>query len=97
MLLALWLNSFRRYKSLPSYVLRMATDSAAISASCHAPSQDEEARFFPVRLGVVTEDPSTDDVGRLAFSTDVDMQPPRDGGEYLLPLVAKRKRTFRFP
>jgi hypothetical protein len=98
MLLALLLNSFRRYKSVPSYMPRMATDSAAINASCHAPRKDKEACFFPVKLVVVqNEDFSTDSVPRLTFSTDIDMQPPRDGGEYLLPHEEERKCRLHLP
>jgi hypothetical protein len=49
--------------------------SAAISATCHAPEEDEQPYLFPIHWGVVKE---KDGVGHCCLTTARDVEAPRD-------------------
>ncbi|KAH0556332.1 hypothetical protein GP486_005741 [Trichoglossum hirsutum] len=101
LVLALLINSFtRKYVNAPCEFPSMAINSAAISAVCQRPEDDEDAHLFPVSLGVIT-DSNTEAMkvdGRLTFSTFIDIQPPQSGGQYLQPVIVHQdsatKRSF---
>ena len=76
-------NSFRSFKDIPSSMPRMATNSAVISACCHPPAEDSEAYLFPVQFGAVQDDGQLRPT--LTFSSDVQMECPEDGMEYVQP------------
>lgn len=80
----LGLSIFRRYPDVPDDFPRMAVNSAAISANCHRPSKDDDASLFPVRLGVVRHDADLVEgcEGRIAFSSDREIETPIPGVEY---------------
>ena len=81
-------HSFRRYKGVPSYFPRMATNSSALSALCHPPDEDTDAYLYPTRLGIVVDGvkSSANCRGRLAFSSDWQMKEPVDGRMYEQPV-----------
>jgi len=87
LILALVVNSCRRYKSVvPARLPRMATDSNTIRALCCSANEDREAHLYPVQLGIVVrglegEIPDGCE-GRLAFSTDTEMVEPEGGRLY---------------
>jgi hypothetical protein len=76
LVLALLINSFaRKYPTAPCEFPAMAVNSAAISAVCHPPKDDDEAHLFPVSLGIIANE-KTEAMnvnGRLTFSTFIDI------------------------
>ena len=97
-------HSFRRYKSVPSYFPRMATNSSALSALCHPSDEDTDAYLYPTKLGIVVDgvESSANCRGRLAFSSDWQMKELVDGRMYEQPvwipptndLVSKRRNPW---
>ena len=81
----------RKFKDVPPEFLAMGANSAAISALCHPPSNDKDARLFPLNIGVVSRNGSEKTTSRLTFSTLVDIQEPEEGVEYLQPVVTNQK------
>lgn len=69
------LNGFRRYK--PGIPL-VGSCSAAISAACHRPKEDEDAAGKPLMWGVVS---TKDGIGHCCF-TSFDVTPPVEGELY---------------
>ena len=80
----------RKFKDVPPEFLAMGTNSAAISVVCHPPSNDKDARLFPLNLGVVSMNGS-ETTSRLTFSTLVDIQEPEEGVGYLQPVVTNQE------
>ena len=80
----------RKFKDVPPEFLAMGTKSAAISAVCHPPPNDKDARLFPLTMGVVPILDSGAASSRLTFSTLVDIQEPRDGMKCLQPVVTNQ-------
>ena len=69
------LNGFRRYK--PGIPL-VGSCSAAISAACHQPKEDNDAADKPLMWGVVS---TKDGVGHCCF-TSFEVTPPVEGERY---------------
>src|SRR4051812_28970877 len=85
MLMVILLNSFWW---LPRGMSLASTCSAAISAACHRPPEDDEAHLLPVQWGVI---PNTLESNELrsrhcTFTTPRDVQAPVDGQLYLVLL-----------
>lgn len=87
MLLALLLNSFRKYPASPLAMPLMATDSAGISAACHRPKGDIDAYLYPVRLAA-TDSGLGDSTKVVCFSTDIHADKPESGTVYWQPVAA---------
>ncbi|RGP57541.1 tkl protein kinase, partial [Fusarium sporotrichioides] len=87
-LVALLCNSlFRRYREIPPGFQRMGFHSIAIQAICQRPKEDADAAFFPVRIGVSM---NTGGGAQVVFSTDTELQVPRNGQTYLQPVFVNR-------
>ncbi|KPA40819.1 tkl protein kinase [Fusarium langsethiae] len=87
-LIALLCNSlFRRYREIPPGFQRMGFHSIAIQAICQRPKEDADAAFFPVRIGVSM---NTGGGAQVVFSTDTELQVPRNGQTYLQPVFVNR-------
>ena len=88
LLIGLVVNAiFRKFKDVPPEFLSMGTNSAAISAVCHPPSNDKDARLFPLTMGAVQVGDFGGTIDRLTFSTNVDIQELEVGKEYLQPII----------
>ena len=88
LVLGLVVNSVREYRcKVPDFFPRMATNGTAIDAVCRPARDDYDAYLFLVRLGVVAHGPDYlgDRKGRITFSSDTDIQAPRDAVLYELP------------
>ncbi|KAL4798811.1 hypothetical protein BDV19DRAFT_385894 [Aspergillus venezuelensis] len=109
LVIILFINSvFRRYNNVPPDFLRMGVNSTAIKTVCQAPRDDCDARFFPLRMGVVPLDEGDDDQlepgrvrsvkldGKIVFSTDTRIMEPVEGGVYLMPGFVPRKTAKTF-
>ena len=70
----------RRYSGGEHAVPLFSTCSAAISAACHAPKDDQDAHLLPVRWGVVGSD--EDGISHCSFTTAMDVRPPSEGALY---------------
>ena len=82
-ILALFVNSFRRYSEVPKDIPSMATDSSALSACCQRPSDDEDAYLFPVKIATVTGvGEAKGCAGRLSFTSFIDGKEPEHGKSY---------------
>ncbi|KAH7153761.1 hypothetical protein DER46DRAFT_560533 [Fusarium sp. MPI-SDFR-AT-0072] len=91
-LIALLCNSlFRRYRDIPYGFQRMGFHSMAIQAICQRPKEDADAAFFPVRIGVSM---NTGGAAQVVFSTDTELQTPRNGQLYLQPVFVNRGRLW---
>ncbi|KAF4974097.1 hypothetical protein FZEAL_8970 [Fusarium zealandicum] len=89
MVVALALNStLRYYHNIPAGFQLMAFNSLALKAVCQRPDGDTDARYFPVRIGVVPdmEDAGADHAPRIVFSTDTELYEPENGCRYLQPV-----------
>jgi hypothetical protein len=90
-LLALVINSFRRYPAVPKHLPRLANKTAFISAACQRPKGDFEAYLFAVTLMAVDAEPDRTNgtealLERVMFSTDRFSVPPEVGKKYLQPM-----------
>jgi hypothetical protein len=90
---ALLINAVRRhYRDVPTYFPAMGTSSLALSAACHPPKGDKEAYLFELRLGIVKDkynDPQA--LGRLTFSTSINIQKPEEGMVYRQPAITPQE------
>ncbi|RBR09070.1 uncharacterized protein FIESC28_10010 [Fusarium coffeatum] len=85
MVLLLIVNSIcRKYRDIPKEFQQMGFNSRALQAVCQRQDGDQDARFFPIRLGVSPSD--GDQIPRLIFSTDIRLQTPEPGHRYLHPV-----------
>ena len=93
LILALLLNSFRRYHGVSEDIPSMATNSSALSACCQRPADDNDAHLFPVMVGVVSDVGQTREscTGRLAFTSSRDGKLPEYGTTYELPTLRSRE------
>ena len=57
-----------------------STNSAAISAACHAPPEDSESYLFPLKWGVVSVLPN--ETAHCSFTTARDVHEPVSGDHY---------------
>lgn len=81
LVIALVITGFlRRYPGGEPALPLLSTCSAAISAACHAPEDDQDAHLLPVRWGVVSSD--EDGIGHCSFTTAIDVRPPSEGALY---------------
>ncbi|KAG9253452.1 uncharacterized protein F5Z01DRAFT_623591 [Emericellopsis atlantica] len=98
-LAALLLNSLiRRYHDIPPGFQRMAFHSMAIQALCQRPEGDSDAAFFPVRIGVTSADAGASATRcwpRVVFSTDTELQTPKNGERYLQPVFVDEASPWR--
>lgn len=93
MVVALLVNSaVRKYENAPAGYPAMATDSAAICASCRPPKEDKQAHLFEVRLGVVKSGKRDGGpgLGQITFSTHIGLEEPQTGAMYLQPVSPPR-------
>ena len=98
LVVALSLNSLlRNYHDIPPGFQLMAFNSSAIKAVCQRPEGDTDARYFPVRLGIVSdmEGVTADCTPRMVFSTDTELQTPEHGGQYLQPVLVRGRGSWR--
>lgn len=98
MVVALSLNSvLRSYHDIPPGFQLMAFNSSALKAVCQRPEGDTDARYFPVRIGAVSdmEDVTAGYTPRLVFSTDTELRTPEHGGQYLQPVFVEREGNWR--
>ncbi|KAF3479909.1 uncharacterized protein GIQ15_06885 [Arthroderma uncinatum] len=95
MVIAILLNSFvRAYTDIPAGFQLMGHNSTAIKAICQRPEKDSQAAFFPVRIGVVQSD-TDEHLNKVVFSTDTEIQTPKQGEQYLQPVfVREASSTF---
>lgn len=92
----LLMSYFRHYENIPARFQLMAFNSSAIEAMCQRPEGDSDARFFPIRIGVVTSqdaDPSGC-LPKVVFSTDIKLQVPEPGKQYLQPVFVQGKSKW---
>lgn len=95
MVIGIVLNSLIRvYRSMPPGFQRMGFNSSAIRAICQRPEGDSQAAFFPVKIGVVPSD-SKENLQKVVFSTDTELQTPKHGEQYILP-VFMREASIRY-
>jgi hypothetical protein len=87
LMLALLFNSFlRKYSNAPRDFPSLATNSIALAAVCQRPDEDTDAYLLYVGLGIIPCKEQDSD-GWLAFSTFVDLQPPRAEKLYQQPVL----------
>lgn len=94
LILALMINSFARsFRDIPAGFQLLGLSSAGIGLMCQRPADDTNAHLFPVSIGVVPDqDASTAGAqGRVAFSTYVGLQRPKNGCWYLQPILVEEK------
>jgi hypothetical protein len=89
-LLALVVNSFRRYPAVPKHLPRLANKTAFISAACQRPKGDFEAYLFAVTLMAVDAKPDRTNgtealLERVVFSTDRFLFHPKLGRSIYSP------------
>ncbi|KAI1462625.1 hypothetical protein F4805DRAFT_464335 [Annulohypoxylon moriforme] len=95
LVIALIINScVRSFRDIPVGFKLLGMSSAGIGLVCQRPADDTDAHLFPVSIGIV---PNQDGdamgaEGRLAFSTYVGLQRPKDGCWYLQPILAEQKK-----
>lgn len=102
LVVALLLNScIRHYRNIPAGFQLMAFNSSAIKAMCQRPEGDFDARFFPIRIGVVVTDAKIETYSSarscktVVFSTDTELQAPENGGQYLQPVFIQGEGVWR--
>lgn len=95
MVVALLLNSLRRYPKAPVGLARIASDSSGINAVCHRPAGDTSAFLYPCMLTIVQDTSDSDAAGRLSFSTDREGRKPEDGEVYWLPVLSAAPGSSR--
>ena len=66
-----------KYPGGDAAVPLMGTSSAAISAACHPPKEDQDAHLLPLRWGMVGA--YEDGAERCAFTTAIDVRAPTKG------------------
>lgn len=88
MLIAILINGFRTF---PPGMPLVGSCSAAISAACHRPLEDEDAHLLPVQLGIFT--PAGEYPARCSFTTLRTVEPPKEG-EIFLGLSSPHKETM---
>ncbi|KAI8623577.1 hypothetical protein F5Y19DRAFT_492400 [Xylariaceae sp. FL1651] len=88
---------FRKYRNVPKGFPQMATDSAAISAICHPPSQDTDAHLLSVKLLIVSDasENCVECSGRLALTTPVDALELKEGLHCVQPVIIQRETKLR--
>ncbi|KAL4959073.1 uncharacterized protein BDV14DRAFT_206038 [Aspergillus stella-maris] len=104
----LFVNSaVRKYRNVPPDFLLMGFNSSAIRTVCRGPKDNCDARFFPLRMGVVPLDEGDDDQsepgrvrsqkpdGKIVLSTDTKIMEPVEGGIYLMPGFVPSKSIWR--
>ncbi|KAI9718441.1 MAG: hypothetical protein M1812_004162 [Candelaria pacifica] len=79
LLVTLLLIGFQKFPEGPGSMPLVSTNSRAISAACHAPPEDTDARFLPVQWGVTGWDGK---VGHCSLTTAMDVAPPIPGHLY---------------
>ena len=70
------------FKRLTFHLPIVSTNSAAISAATHSPSEDRDASLLPVKWGVV-ETASHSNSGHCCLTTANDVKPPNTGQTYI--------------